>query len=216
MLAAESTKTHPLYFLVRVGSMGQVGRFRIHDANRLKRADRVVCRTQRGLEVGSILGPAELSLTSVPGNAAGKLGTATSQAKRFEELSDGRILRKLTAQDELLWEQLQLLGAAAHSACDAWLESHQLESILLEVEPLLDGRTLYFHFLSEVGEEVQLHLDELVAIYEAEVQQSKFARLLEHGCGPGCGTEKAKQGCGTRGACAVCSVAAHCRTATPG
>lgn len=199
---------HPGCFLVRVGIMGRVGRFQTSAAGRLKRRDRVVCRTQRGLEVGSILGPSEWR---APASLQPVVGRALQESQR-EELFDGRILRKLTAEDDLLWEQLQRLGSSAHQACEAWLDEHSVQGTLLEVEPLLDGRTLYFHFLSEVSPEVQSHLDRLVGIYEAEVQKSKFARLLEHGCGPGCGTEKAVNGCGTRGGCAVCSVAAQCGT----
>jgi hypothetical protein len=128
----------------------------------------------------------------------------------INERFDGRVVRKLTAEDQLLWEQLQRMGRAAHQACEDWLANQEISATLLEVEPLFDGRTLYFHFLSDVPPEVQSHLDTLVAIYEAEVKQSQFARLLEHGCGPGCGTEKAENGCSTGGGCAVCSVAARC------
>ena len=154
---------------------------------------RVVCRTARGLEVGLVLGPA---------------GEATDGSS----VADGKILRRMTAEDELLWGHLRQLGEAAHHSCAAWLTQQSIEAVLLEVEPLLDGRTLYFHFLSEVDDQVQQHLDSLVTLYEHQVQQSKFANLLEHGCGTGCGTSQAKNGCGSRGGCAVCKIAGACAT----
>ena len=45
------------YHLVRVGAMGQVGRFAAVDAVRYPRHSRVVVRTRRGLEVGEVLTP---------------------------------------------------------------------------------------------------------------------------------------------------------------
>jgi hypothetical protein len=205
MTVTEKYNPQRLGCFVRVGIHGHVGRFHELNAGSLSRGDQVVCRTPRGLEVGLVLGPASFR-DSDPGDAPPAAVSGTAINERF----DGRVLRKLTAEDQLLWEQLQRMGRAAHQACEDWLSDQQISATLLEVEPLFDGRTLYFHFLSDVPPEVQLQLDSLVAIYEAEVKQSQFARLLEHGCGPGCGTEKAENGCSTGGGCAVCSVAASC------
>ena len=117
----------------------------------------------------------------------------------------------MTTEDEILWGHLQQEADAAQQACAQWLNDHNVDGLLIDVEPLLDGKTLYFHFLSDVSPEIQLHLDELAAIYERSVRESKFAQLLEHGCGPGCGTESAKNGCGSKGGCAVCHVASKCK-----
>ncbi len=200
--------TLPLYYLTRVGVFGQVGRFHRTNATQLSRRDQVVCRTARGLEVGTIMGPTVMGPSVVRDTVAtSRTDHAQAGVGRVEEPVDGRIVRKMSTEDRLMWQQLQKLGAAAHSACEAWLRDNQIPAVLIEVEPLLDGKTLYFHFLSAVGIEVQQQLDELAAIYEKEVQQSKFARLLEHGCGPGCGTSSAVNGCSSRGGCAVCSIA---------
>ena len=179
-------------YLVRVGKLGQIGRFRSLDQAELRRGARVVCRTQRGVEIGQVLGPAQLKPAAV-------------------DLSDGRLLRRMTVEDEILWGHLQEQADVAQQACQRWLSERAVAGLLIDVEPLLDGKTLYFHFLSEVSPEIQSHLDQLVAIYERSVRESKFAQLLEHGCGPGCGTEEAKNGCGTKGGCAVCHVASKCK-----
>lgn len=177
--------------LLRVGPLGQIGRFSVGDVGGLARGQRVVCRTARGIEVAIALGFAEESGGGV-------------------EQSDGRVLRRTTPEDELLLSHLGQLGEEAFQSCTAWLRQQSIAATLLEVEPLLDGRTLYFHFLSDVDEQVQQHLDQLVEIYEQRVRESKFANLLEHGCGPGCGTAAAKNGCGSRGGCAVCKIASAC------
>lgn len=187
----ESSNGSECYF-VRVGKLGQVGRFRTLEEAVFRRGARVVCRTQRGVEIGQILGPAELKQSTI-------------------DLADGRLLRGMTVEDEVLWGHLQEQADLAQKECQKWLCDHGVAGLLIDVEPLLDGKTLYFHFLTDVSPNVQLHLDKLAAIYERSVRESKFAQLLEHGCGPGCGTEEAKNGCSSKGGCAVCHVASKCK-----
>jgi hypothetical protein len=179
------------WFLLRLGMHGQVGRFCNEKNELLKRGERAICRTARGLEVGTVLGP-------------------SSPPSSGPEMADGAIVRPMTPEDELLWGHLQSLGEAALESCTGWLKSQQMDAVLLEVEPLMDGRTLYFHFLSEIDEPVQQYLDNLVALYEEQVRLSPFAQLLQQGCGPGCGTSSAKNGCSSRGGCSVCKIARAC------
>ncbi len=182
--------------------MGHIGRFRSTEIANLKRNDSVVCRTQRGVEIGTVLGDASL-------------GSKTSKDRSTEsniDIADGVVLRRMTTEDELLWEQLRRLGEAAQTECVRWLTENAPEVVLLEVEPMLDGRTLYFSFLSDVDSEIVEYVDRLAEIYAEQVSSSQFAKLLEHGCGPGCGTAEAKNGCGTSGGCAVCKIAGTCKT----
>lgn len=175
---------------VRIGMHGQVGRFATA-GNRYRRGMQVICRTARGLEVGQVLAALEWSSSDA-----------------IDEF-DGRIVRVMAAEDHLLWNQLKSLADEAHQACQAWLTDSGVPDRLLDVEPLLDGRTLYFHFLDSVSASTEARIEELVHIFQQTVVSSEFAQLLEKGCGPGCGTDKAK-GCGS--ACTTCSS----RCAKPG
>ncbi len=177
-------------YVARVGLLGQIGRFLAVDSTPYRRGERVVCRTARGVEPAEILGPLR---THYP-----------------LERIDGRLLRRFSVEDNVLWSNLAVLASETRDACQAWLEHRQLGGLLIDVEPLLDGRTLYFHFLADVPDDVQQHIDGLALVYERQVRKSKFAQLLESGCGPGCGTDEAKNGCGTRGGCAVCQIAKRC------
>ena len=132
-----------------------------------------------------------------------------------QDFSDGWILRRMTPEDELLWGHLEHLSREARDKCCRWISEQCIVATLIEVEPLLDGKTLYFHFFAGVEEIVQRHLDSLVKVYQRSVAKSQFAQLLEHGCGPGCGTEKAKNGCGTSGGCAICQIAGACASRNP-
>ncbi len=155
----------------------------------LSRGEQIICRTSRGIEMGLVLA------------ATHPEHLATATANKF--------IRRSRPEDQLLWRQLTTLSLNANTACQSFLSSHAIEDVLLEVEPLIDGRTLYFHFLGNPSAETEQHVQELSQVYQKSVASSRFASLLEHGCGPGCGT-KEKAGCGTGGGCAVCAIAGGC------
>ena len=182
------------WHLVRIGLHGQVGRFWNSESLVFQRRNRVVCRTARGLEVGEI----------VNSTASGNVSPAEA---------DGRLLRRMRPEDELLQGHLSSLSNEVHEECEQWLRSQNVDCVLLDVEPLLDGKTLYFHFLTPQSDRiVEQHLDYLTSCYEQRVAQSEFAKLLTEGCGPGCGTEEAVNGCGSKGGCQTCSLAKACNS----
>jgi cell fate regulator YaaT (PSP1 superfamily) len=180
------------HHLVRVGALGQVGRFTSVDATRYPRGSQVVVRTARGLELGQVLAP--------PGES--------SESAR----ADGSILRGVTAEDHLLAARLEKNRHAAFAACSARLQAMHSQAVLMEVEHLFDGQTLVFYLLGEVSPEVEAMTNELAELYEAHVLFRQFADAVNTGCGPGCGTETAG-GCAT---CASgCSIASACSTRNP-
>jgi hypothetical protein len=176
--------------LVRVGVLGHVGRFTSADGTRYPRAARVVCRTRRGLEVGEVLSDLEPAAT-------------------FD--SDGAVLRRVSVEDDLLLARLQKNKDEAYVACTSLLSERGIPAVLMDVEHLFDGRSLYFYFLGDVTPEIESVTSELAATYDSAVQFQKFADTLTHGCGPSCGTEEAEgNGCGS-GGCSSCAVASACK-----
>jgi cell fate regulator YaaT (PSP1 superfamily) len=172
--------------------LGRVGRFTSVDAVRFPRGSRVVCRTSRGLEVGEVLAPA-----GDDGSLAG---------------SDGSLLRGMTPEDHLLLARLERDKDEAYAACQTLLAERGVAAVLMDVEHLFDGRSLYFYFLGEVTPELEAITQELADAYETRVQFRKFADTLTAGCGPACGTEEATGGgCGD-GGCSSCSMATACGT----
>jgi hypothetical protein len=174
---------------VRVGLLGSVGRFAAADRSRYVRGARVICRTGRGLEVGEVLSPAD----------------AASDVS-----CDGTLLRRITVEDDLLISRLEKNRHQAFEACSARLEQLRLPVILLDVEHLFDGQSLYFYFLGEMPPELDDLTAELADVYEAKAQLQKFAETLTAGCGPHCGTEEGG-GCGSVG-CSSCAVVGACGT----
>ena len=173
---------------VRIGVLGSVGRFAAADSQRYPRSARVVCRTPRGLEVGEVLSAIE-GAAEIP--------------------IDGALLRRVTVEDDLLIARLEKNRDAAYQACSARLAERGLPTVLVDVEHLFDGQSLYFYFLGETGPELDALTAELAEVYEAKAQLEKFAETLTAGCGPHCGTEEA-EGCGS--ACSSCAVVGACGT----
>jgi cell fate regulator YaaT (PSP1 superfamily) len=150
-----------------------------------------VLRTSRGLELGEVL--------------------ASPEGEEAHQRGDGSILRGVTLEDQLLAARLEQNRQAALSACEARLRQRNLDAVLMDVEHLFDGRSLWFYFLGEVTPELSQITDELAEIYETQVQFRRFAETLTQGCGPGCGTEDAQgQGCQSCGT--GCAIAGACGT----
>jgi cell fate regulator YaaT (PSP1 superfamily) len=168
---------------VRVGVLGSVGRF--SGTERFRRGTRVICRTPRGLEVGEVLSAAD----------SGE-----------KHACDGTLLRRVTPQDDLLIARLEKNREQALAACTRRLNEILTAPVLLDVEHLFDGQSLYFYFLGDTTPELDALTAELAEVYEAKAQLQKFADTLTAGCGPHCGTEEGG-GCGTTtGGCSTCAV----------
>ena len=176
--------TSSFLLLVRVGAMGNVGRFR--SATAFARGARAVCRTPRGLELGEVMEP-------VDSGAA-----------------DGDVIRRTTQQDQLLAARLRRNADDAFTACEQLLTELDSPPTLLDVELMFDGQGLYFYFLGDVSDEVDTMTSKLAIAYEAHAQIARFSETLEAGCGPDCGTAESS-GCGTSN-CASCAVVDACRT----
>jgi cell fate regulator YaaT (PSP1 superfamily) len=172
---------------VRVGVLGSVGRFVSADGARYRRGARVICRTPRGLEVGEVLAAGESASHAPP---------------------EGSLLRGVTVEDDLLLARLEKNRAAAFAACSERLAEMAAPAVLVDVEHLFDGQSLFFYFLGEADPRLDAITSDLAEVYEAKAQLQKFAETLTAGCGPNCGTEEGG-GCGS-GGCSTCAVLGAC------
>ena len=171
--------------LVKVGMFATVGRFESADYVTYARDERVVCRTDRGLELGEVVCPVE--------------------DRPLE--SNGQLLRRVSADDEMIVRRIERFRDRAFEACNKMLKERQVDAVLMDVEHLFDGQSLYFYFLGHVPDEVHRLTNELSETYERKVRFKKFTETLANGCGPGCGEEASK--CGT-GGCGSCGLKGGC------
>ena len=171
--------------LVKTGLLGAVGCFRAPDRQIYPRDAQVVCRTERGLEIGTVLCSIE-DETRAPS-------------------PDGDLLRVVGREDQMLIGRLEQFRDRAYNACNKLLKERGSSAVLVDVEHLFDGESLYFYFLGQPDPEVEQLTSELAETYERKVKFRKFAETLASGCGPDCGTKD----CST-GSCAGCALAGGC------
>ncbi len=177
-------------YLVETGLFGQISRLRSPDSRRYQADDPVVCRTERGLEAGRIV----CCLDEEP----------------WHEPAAGDIMRRMTPEDRMIAERLVRYRDRAFDACTRLLNERQIPAVLVDVEHLLDGQSIFFYFLGEVTPELDALTAELCAAYDAKVRFRQFAERMANGCGPECGT--GASGCGT-GGCGSCALSGRCGTA---
>ena len=174
--------------LVKTGLMGVVGRFDALDLQRYPRDTPVICRTARGLETGVVI-------CDLAGHESN------------DSLAAGQLLRQVGREDRLILERLDRYRDKAFLACEKLLVERRLSGVLVDVEHLFDGESVYFYFLGEVSPQLEAITGELGSEYERKVRFKKFAETLAQGCGPNCGTSAS--GCST-GGCASCSLSGGC------
>ena len=178
------------HYWIQFGVMGWTGRFHSLEAIHYPRQTAVVCRTQRGLEIGRVL-----SQGDAPANTP----------------CSGSLIRRMTIQDDLLLVRLEQDRSEACEACVQQLQEQGFDDVLLDAEILFDGKSLVFYFLGEVSSALATLTEQLSQTYQTAVSFHQFCQTLEEGCGPGCGTESASGGCGSSG-CSSCSVANVCKS----
>ena len=174
--------------------LGHIGRFASLDGRVYQRADEVVCRTDRGLETGRVLCPLDDSADS-------------SEATE----SDGELLRRMTPEDHLIVGRIERFRDSAFKACNKLIAGAGLDAVLVDVEHLFDGQSLYFYFLGAVPDSVHELTQSLAEEYERKVRFRKFTQTMASGCGPDCGTESAK--CSS-GGCGSCSISSSCKSSS--
>lgn len=217
-IGAESEESLVEHF-VRIGVLGTVDRLRSMDGVVHQRGTRVICRTKRGLEIGTVLNISTPSEGQLPSpqtrNASAKTETGNLSAAGTSQVESGSIIRRATGEDHLLAARLEKNRIAALLECERILASRadsSLDLVLVDVELLFDGQTIFFYFLGDNPQQHSPKLEsltqELAAAYEAKVELRRFAETLDSGCGPECGTDA---GCGDSGGCTSCALLSHCR-----
>lgn len=169
--------------LIKIGLMGVVGTFDAADFRVYTRDQRVICRTERGLELGVVICDVD--------------GPAT----------EGALLRVTGSEDELILDRLERFRDRAYQACNDLLVQRGLCATLVDVEHLFDGESVFFYFLGAVDPRVESLTAELAQTYDRKVKFKQFAQALAEGCGPDCGTKDS--GCSS-GGCGSCALSGGC------
>ncbi len=183
-------------FVVSFGKGGAVGVFNAPAPLALRRGDRVVIRTPRGTEVGSVLCPASVR-----------------QARLLGATTTGDLLRPLAADDAARMPELLQCASRLFEAARQQAHEEQLAVEILDAEVLLDGRQAILQFL---GDEPNLDAfaHALERRFTLEIRLENLAQPAspaeEHG-----GCDKPDCGRGA-GGCTTCSTGGGCSSCGSG
>jgi len=137
------------YMLVRCGNMNMLGFFEHNETNIPKLFTRVVVKTDKGLELGRIVGSFAYR--------AGNFKLNRDQVKQYFQSSDiefdpkpvGRVIRQATAVD--LNEEKHLKENAAEEArcCKRFVEEMNLPMKIVDAEHIFGGERIIFYFMAD-------------------------------------------------------------------
>src|SRR5262245_32182846 len=180
----------PEHYLVAHGKNGALASFAVETPMQLRRGDRVVLQTNRGLEAGEVRGQASVRQARLLGVGAGVI------LRRFGDADEeARTAGQLQAQN--LFETGRNL---AHNFGLA-IEIH-------DVEVLHDGRQATVQFVSPATADLERFALELGRACDLQVLLENLALPEEtHGCGkPDCGRSAGGScsTCGSGGGCSSC------------
>jgi cell fate regulator YaaT (PSP1 superfamily) len=152
--AATPTATR---FIVRHGAMRFLGDFEPAEGVAPRRGDKVVVRTDRGLEIGQVLclaNPRALELLSEP--------------------TKGRIVRLVSDGDRAERERLRLAERRELETCLRFVGQRKLQMELVDVEHLFGGERIIFYFLAEKRVDFRELVKDLAREYQTRIEMRQI------------------------------------------
>jgi len=154
------------------GAMRHIGVFRAEISD-LRRGEKCILRTDRGVELGEIVSRADVASASE------------------DQTVIGQVLRRATARDVARVAEIEeSFASQEHKFCDGKIKEHSLPMKLVSVEHLFGGDKIIFYFLAEGRVDFRALVKDLAAQYRTRIEMRQIgvrdeARLLadvEH-CG---------------------------------
>ncbi len=189
---SDSAGSVPDQFIVSHGKSGVLGVFTAAEAMPLRRGQRVIVQTGRGIEIGTVLSPATLR-----------------QARLLGAVSSGQLLRLANDADEARRGGLALLEQQLFDAARAHAQSASLGLEILDVDLLFDGQQAVVQFVgSDADTENLAHaLEERFTLTVRLENLATPAAPQEHDHG---GCDKPDCGKTAGGGCTTCSSGGGC------
>jgi cell fate regulator YaaT (PSP1 superfamily) len=147
----------PAKYVVRHGTMRFLGEFEPGEGEVYARADDVVVRSERGLEVGQVL--------------------CEASPRALELLADrtrGRIVRRLTEEDRVEIDRLHAAEAEELGTCQRFVGQRRLQMELVDVEHLFGGERIVFYFLAEKRVDFRELVRDLARAYQTRIEMRQI------------------------------------------
>ncbi len=192
------TKQEPLkqnkHMLVRYSRMGTLGWFKHHEAHIPKTPNRVVIKTDRGLELGQLVG----QLAPYKG---GKFKLPFEQVEKYFNDSEieysskpsGKFVRYATSEDLSEERHLRKIAKNEMQYCRKIVKDMKLPMKIVEVEHVFGGERIVFYFMSDGRVDFRELVRKLAHEYQTRIEMRQIgsrdeAKLLGdvESCGQQC------------------------------
>ena len=144
-------------YITRYGSMRLLGVLATRSEDQYARGDRVVVRTNRGLETGEVLREA-----------------SENAIKQMKNPSNGQILRRMSLDDSAELERLQDQQKDYFKRSQQIVARLELKMELAEVEKLFGGERLIIYYISEDRVDFRELVKELAAEFQMRIEMRQI------------------------------------------
>ncbi|QDT12854.1 PSP1 domain-containing protein [Stieleria marina] len=149
--ATNPTPQRPLEYVVRCGAMRTLGVMAAREEFRYR--DEVVVRSDRGTEIGTIL--CEATPTAL---------------QEMEEPTQGKILRRLSDDDQTQWEHMQAQVSDDIVACQKHIDKLHLQMELVDIERILGGERMVVFYLAEQRVDFRQLVRDLAGEFQTRIE----------------------------------------------
>ncbi len=182
------------YMLVRYGRMNAIGLFEHYESHIPNLLTRVVVKTNRGLELGHLVG-------RFAPHKAGQFKLAKDQIKKYYDNSNiefserpvGKVLRYATAEDVSEERHLTKITQEEIQCCRKFVEEMELPMKIVDAEHVFGGERIIFYFMSESRVDFRDLVKKLAQEYQTRIEMRQIgardeAKLLGdvESCGQQC------------------------------
>jgi cell fate regulator YaaT (PSP1 superfamily) len=182
------------YMLVRYGRMNTLGLFEHHENTISKVQSRVVIKTNRGLELGYLVG----QLTSYKG---GQFRLTSEQMMEYFDADDvdfsrgptGKFVRYATAADISEERHLRKIVEEEMECCRRFIDDMNLPMKIIDAEHVFGGERIIFYFMSDGRVDFRELVKRVAQEYQTRIEMRQIgsrdeAKLLGdvESCGQQC------------------------------
>jgi len=144
-------------YILRYGGMRFLGLFKGDGNGEYRHGDRVIARTDRGLEVGVVL------RESTP-----------ETAELLREAGEGQILRKMTHEDAIEAERIQAHVPGEMETCRGYIEKLGLSMHLVDLEHIFGGERIIVYYLAESRVDFRELVRQLAGEFQTRIEMRQI------------------------------------------
>ncbi|HCO92556.1 MAG TPA: signal peptidase [Phycisphaerales bacterium] len=185
---------HKKYILVRYGRMSTLGLFEHHETSILKVHTRVVIKTNRGLELGYLVG-------RFSSYKSGQFRLSHEQIKEYFNNDDvdfsqgtaGKFIRYATAADISEERHLRKIAREEMEYCKRFVKEMDLPMKIVDAEHVFGGERIIFYFMSDGRVDFRDLVKRIAQEYQTRIEMRQIgsrdeAKLLGdvESCGQQC------------------------------